>query len=193
MAGGEKEVEILASQIALKAREAGDDVTVSEHTITRQCDREFFDEAVTRKVQEADAVISMGCGVGVQYCAEMFPDKPVYPGLNTKFFGANGARRVGRTLRRLRRVRIGLIAAICPMVRCSKSLMNGPCGGSYDGLCEVTGPNKEEIQCAWQLIYGPSQGPGSRGADVRRQPPKDWSTSSSGGPRKMVREEAKPV
>ena len=82
---------------------------------------------------------------------------------------------------------------ICPVVRCSKSLMNGPCGGSHEGKCEVTGPNKEEIDCAWQLIHDKLIAQGREDLLLRYTAPKDWSKSSSGGPRKMVKEEAKPV
>ena len=88
MAGGEKETAVLASQITMTARRRGDEIAVTQHTIIRQCDAEFFDDTAAHKIAEAGAVISMGCGVGVQFCAERFPDAIVYPGLNTKFYGA---------------------------------------------------------------------------------------------------------
>jgi len=80
MAGGEKEVGILASQITLAAREKGDHISLVEHTITRQCDREFFDEATVRKVEAVDAIISLGCGVGVQFAPSYFRKYPFIPG-----------------------------------------------------------------------------------------------------------------
>ena len=88
MAGGEKEVDILASQLKLAARERGDDFEVTTHTIVRQCDDEFFDEETSRKIAAADAVISLACGVGIQFCSEKYPEKQVYAGVNTVFYGA---------------------------------------------------------------------------------------------------------
>jgi hypothetical protein len=90
---------------------------------------------------------------------------------------------VARALRRLRRV----------PHRPHRRHLNGPCGGSHDGLCEVTGPEKEEIECAWALIWERLKAQGREELMFMERPPKDWSKSSSGGPRKMVREEAKPV
>jgi hypothetical protein len=71
--------------------------------------------------------------------------------------------------------------------------MNGPCGGSHDGKCEVTTPEKEDIECAWALIWERLKAQGREELMFADRPPKDWSKSSSGGPRKMVKEEAKPV
>ena len=132
------------------ARDRGYDIAVDEHTIVRQCDREFFDEATARRVAEADAVMSLACGVGVQFCSDVFPDKTVYAGLDTKFYGATIEQGVwsercagcGKCL-------VDTFGGICPIARCSKSLLNGPCGGSSHGKCEVD----SDQDCGWQLIY----------------------------------------
>jgi ferredoxin len=188
MAGGEKEVNALASQMTIAARERGDDFAIVEHTITRQCDSEFFDEATARKVQEADAVISMGCGVGVQYCADMFPDKPVYAGLNTKFYGATVEAGVwSERCAGCGECVVDRFGGVCPVARCSKSLLNGPCGGSSDGKCEIN----PDVDCAWQLIYDRMAQMGRLEELEEVQPPKDWSTSRDGGPRKIVREDVR--
>jgi ferredoxin len=188
MAGGEKEVGILANQIRLAAKERGDDITVDEHTITRQCDKEFFDEATQRKIKAAAAVISLGCGVGVQYSVEVNPDAVVYPGLNTKFFGTNVEQ--GEWSERCAGCGscvVGDFGGICPIARCSKSIMNGPCGGSQDGKCEV----REDIDCAWQLIYDRMEKQGRLEELEKVEPMKDWSTSRDGGPRTVKREDVK--
>ena len=169
LTGGEKEAEILASELRIKAQQDGREVEVEHTAAIRQCEWEYLD-MIAQKVEEADVVLSMACGIGIQSLAEKFAPKLVMPAVNTNMLGMPQEHAVW--LERCvacGECRIGLTAAICPVVRCSKSLMNGPCGGSHDGLCEVTGPNKEEIECAWALILGASQGPGSRGADVRRQ------------------------
>ena len=189
MAGGEKEVGILAQQLRLAAREKGDEITIDEHTITRQCDREFFDEETTRKIEKADAVLSVGCGVGVQFCVECFPDKVVVPGLDTKFYGATVEQ--GTWTERCAgcgKCIIDSFGGVCPIARCSKSLFNGPCGGSTDGKCEV---DPENVDCAWQLIYDRMEKLGRVDDLIENQPMKDWSTHRDGGPRKIVREDMK--
>ncbi len=189
MAGGEKEVNVLASQLTLAARERGDEFTVEEHTITRQCDAEFFDETTARKIAEADAVISLGCGVGVQYCAEQFPDVIVYPALNTQFFGANVEQGVwAERCAGCGSCVLGDFGGVCPIARCSKSLLNGPCGGSADGMCEV---DPEHTQCAWQLIYDRMEALGRLDELENNQPMKDWSPNRDGGPRTTTREDLK--
>jgi ferredoxin len=149
-AGGEKEVAMLASQLRLAASDEGKEISVVEATVERQCEREMVAE-IKDKVAEADAVISLACGSGVQTMAEMFEDKPVFPGVNTTFIGmpereglwvemcgACGDCFLDRT------------GGVCPIVRCAKGLLNGPCGGTRrGGKCEID-PDKD---CAWVLIY----------------------------------------
>jgi ferredoxin len=149
-AGGEKEVAMLASQLRLAASGEGKEISVLEATVERQCEREMVAE-IKEKVAEADAVISLACGSGVQTMAEMFEDKPVFPGVNTTFIGmpdkeglwiemcgACGDCFLDRT------------GGVCPVVRCAKGLLNGPCGGTRrGGKCEID-PDKD---CAWVLIY----------------------------------------
>ena len=83
LAGGEREVSTLASVFRLACK-----AEILENTIERQCDAEFF-EAIEEQVESCDAILSLACGVGVQMVARLFPDKPVYPALNTKFMGTN--------------------------------------------------------------------------------------------------------
>ena len=74
---------------------------------------------------------------------------------------------------------------ICPVSRCAKRVMNGPCGGSSDGKCEID----KELICAWQLIVERLKSL-DRMADYEELSPiKDWSTDRAGGPRKVVRED----
>lgn len=148
--GGEKEVGILASQLRLDQSKGRKKISVLEATVERQCEKEMVEE-LRDKVQEVDAVLSLACGSGVQTMAEMFEDKPVFPVVNTTFIGmpereglwvemcgACGDCFLDRT------------GGICPVVRCAKGLLNGPCGGTRKGgKCEID-PEKD---CAWVLIY----------------------------------------
>ncbi len=187
MAGGEKEVGILAAQLRIAVKEHGGTLEVDEHTITRQCDHEFFDETTSRKVAEADAVVSLGCGVGVQFTSEQFAGKTVYPGLNTKFYGATLQQ--GTWAERCAgcgECVVDQFGGVCPVARCSKSLLNGPCGGSSCGKCEV---DQEHIECAWQLIYDRMEKLGRLDELEEVKPMKNWSTNRDGGPRTIVRED----
>jgi hypothetical protein len=76
---------------------------------------------------------------------------------------------------------------ICPVARCAKSIMNGPCGGSQNGECEL----RHDTPCAWQLIIDRLKASGelSRYGEIAK--PRDWSASRDGGPRKRIREDMK--
>ena len=187
MAGGEKETGILASQIRLKAKEKGDDIIVEEHTITRQCDKEFFNEETIRKVKSVDAVISMACGVGVQYGVEIIPDMIAYPALNTKFFCTNVEQGIwSERCAGCGECIIANYGGLCPIARCSKSIQNGPCGGSTGGMCEV---DTENIDCIWQKIYERMDKLGRVDELEENQPIKNWSTARDGGPRTVKRKD----
>ncbi|MGQ9714251.1 MAG: methylenetetrahydrofolate reductase C-terminal domain-containing protein, partial [Anaerolineae bacterium] len=80
---------------------------------------------------------------------------------------------------------LALTGGICPVARCAKSLLNGPCGGSQRGVCEVN----PETPCAWQLIYDRLKALGRLDLLLEIQPAKDWRTSRDGGQRRIVRED----
>src|SRR5450759_4054286 len=129
-AGGEKEVGILASTLRMADKVDGAEREIDEATILRQCEWEYI-EALKEKAPSYDAILSLGCGVGVQTIAEAFPNMPVLPGLNTTFMGlpvepgvwAERCAGCGNCV-------LDQFGGICPIARCSKSLLNGPCGGS---------------------------------------------------------------
>jgi len=86
----------------------------------------------------------------VQTLAELFPELPVFPAQNTLFIGTE-EREAGTLEERCAACGdclLALTAGICPIARCAKGLLNGPCGGSQNGKCEVD-PEKD---CAWALI-----------------------------------------
>ena len=192
-AGGEKEVEILASELKLAFGNEGKKVDINEELIIRQCDDEFMaDPVFLEKIKEVDIILSMACGVGVQHACNFFnriiTEKPVrvIPGLNTTFMGAN--------------IDIGLweerclgcgdcvlekTGGICPVARCAKSLLNGPCGGSSDGKCEIS----KDTECAWHLIIERLETLGQLERIKPVEMYKDWRSSYSGGPRKIIRED----
>ena len=186
LAGGEKEVAVLASTLRLANKENNIKMDVVEATIERQCDREFFDE-VKDKIESADVVLSMACGVGVQFCSEVFEGKRVLPALNTRFYGTTEQQGIwSERCAGCGECVLEKFSGVCPIARCSKSLLNGPCGGSQDGKCEI---DPENLDCAWQLIFDRMKALNILDRLEENQVIKDWGTGRDGGPGKIVRED----
>lgn len=174
MAGGEKEVELLATQLRMANKLAGKDVVVDEATIQRQCDREYI-EPILEKAKGYDAILSMACGAGVQFVADMVEPQVVMPGLNTRFIGVTQAE--GNWAERCRACgdcKLGEFAGICPVTMCAKGIMNGPCGGAQDGKCETS----KDRDCAWVMIVKRLTKQGKLDSLVNITPPKDFGKQS---------------
>ncbi len=149
LAGGEKEVDVLNAELDMARKLDENPIELGAKTIERQCDREYL-EALDDIVGEYEAIISMACGVGIQFLAERFPDKPVFPGVDTSGMSANQA--VGWYEERCRSCGscvLGWTGGICPVTMCAKGLYNGPCGGTDNGSCEI----HQDQPCAWFKIY----------------------------------------
>jgi ferredoxin len=181
-AGGEKEVGVLTASLRIMEKLAGKKREFKEHTIERQCEWEFIDE-IKEHINSADAILSLGCGVGVQAISEKYPQIPVLPGLNTLFFGMPVEESVWmERCAGCGNCMLDKTAGICPIARCAKGLFNGPCGGSSKGKCEVS----PETPCAWQLIYDRLSASGKLAKLEEIEPVRDWSSSHAGGLRKVV-------
>ena len=186
-AGGKKEVEILASALKMAFMKEGKELEVEEVTLERQCDHEYLEE-IRKIIDEYDAVVSLACGVGVQFMAEKYFRTPVFPGVNTLFMGVTEERGVwAERCQGCGKCILGETAGICPVSRCAKRLLNGPCGGSTKGKCEIN----KELDCAWQLIIDRLKELGRLEDYEKLIPIKDWSTERAGGPRRVVREDLK--
>ena len=185
LAGGEREVGIISSALRMASRLAGSPLEIEELTIERQCDNVFIEQAA-EAIERNDAVLSLGCGAGVQAIAERYGDKPVYAGLDTAFIGILEERGVWtEKCAACGSCVLSEFGGICPVTRCAKHLLNGPCGGSREDRCEV----KPDSECAWQLIYQRLKGIGQLDRLRKIQPPKNWNSSLSGGSRIIVRED----
>lgn len=184
-AGGEREVEILASLLRLGRNKAGKPLQVVEASVVRQCDKEYVD-SIDQWDGEYDAILSMACGVGVNFIANHRPMNRVFPALNTSFLGGSASQGVwteqcagcGNCV-------LHLTGGLCPMARCAKSLMNGPCGGSVDGRCEIDA----SVPCIWQAIHDRLDRFGQKAGLLAIQPIRDWRSDGHGGPRKVVRDD----
>jgi len=184
-AGGSREAAIVSSSLRMATKLDGNGREVNDVTVQRQCEWEYLDQ-ISDQVKNVDVVLSLGCGIGVQAIAEHYPDTWVVPGLNTNFLGIPTEQGVwDERCAACGDCVLGLTGGICPIARCSKSLLNGPCGGSEDGHCEID----PEVDCAWQLIYDRVTKMGKQQVLLELQPTKNWRASRDGGPRKIVRED----
>ena len=139
-------------------------------------------EESAKEVAQADAILVMACAFGVQTIT-LYTDKPAYPALNTLFVGKEEAPgHFTEVCMQCGNCVMATTVGICPLVRCAKSLLNGPCGGSVKGKCEIS----PDIPCAWQLIYDRLAALGQLDKLDEIVSPRDWSTSSAGGPRRIV-------
>jgi len=183
--GGLKEVEILASSMKIARKKAKNPLDIDIQVLERQCDNEYVAE-ISESVNDYDGVISMACGVGPQFLSEMYKDQLFYPGVNTTFFG--GATQHGVWEERCAgcgTCAIHLFGGLCPIARCAKSLLHGPCGGSSKGVCEVN----PDTECIWDSIVRKKMEAGQLEDLMGVKGLKDWTTARHGGPRRSIREE----
>jgi len=132
-------------------------------------------------VEVSEGILAMHCAFGVQTLS-LYADKLVYPALNTLFIGIEDTPgHFMEVCKQCGSCVLGQTAGMCPLVRCSKSLLNGPCGGSVDGKCEVS----PDIPCVWQMIFDRLKTAGRLDVLEEIVSVHDWSTSSAGGPRRL--------
>jgi len=144
-------------------------------TTAKQCDSYLTASMLKPQMDDVAAVLSLACGAGVQTVAELFPELPVFPTQNTHFIGIED--REGGILEE-RCVACGdcllvQTGGICPVTRCAKGLLNGACGGSKNGKCELD----SEKDCTWILIYERLEKQGKLELLKEFRPPRDYQLS----------------
>jgi len=170
LTGGEKEVAVLAAELDMGRKLANNPVEIGSITLERQCDREYL-EKLDGMADQYDAMVSMACGVGIQFLAERFPNKPVLPAVDTCGLAVN--QDVGVYEERCRscgHCLLGLTGGICPVTMCAKGLYNGPCGGTNKGSCEIS----MDQPCAWHMIHERLKAQGRLNAIRQIKPAEDW-------------------
>jgi ferredoxin len=185
LAGGEREVGIAGYAVRMARTIADKPIAIEQVTIERQCENEFIKD-LAPAAERNEAMVSFACGAGVQALAERFPEKPVYAALDTQFLGILEEQAVwAEKCLGCGDCMLTDFGGICPVTRCAKRMLNGPCGGSTEEHCEVA----KDRPCAWQLIYQRLKAIGQLGRIEKIHPPKDWSAAWHKGARKVVREE----
>ena len=173
-AGGEEEVKVLVERLGKEEKDILGWVVPEAPCICSQVKANF---AKSRKlIKDAEAMLVLACGLGVQSVAEngRFAG-PVYAGCNTLFAG--GVRPDGSFFEYCSLCAecvLNKTAAICPVTRCSKGMLNGPCGGTNKGKCEVD----TERDCAWTLIYRRLEELGELDRLHQIMPPKAFSKTT---------------
>lgn len=182
-AGGDAEARDLARRLAHPQHHSRTPPELTVDTIERQCERDLTD-AYLEIPDATGAVLSLACGCGVQILADALDPLPVIPALSTTFMG--GADEPGIWREKCSGCGdclLALTGSICPITRCSKSLLNGPCGGSQVGHCEVD----PDTPCAWIQIYERLSTQDRLHLLTEIHPPRDWRTAGGSGPRTRKR------
>lgn len=167
MTGGEEQVKEMAERL-------GDRVLGSK-VVEDPCDirinRRDLKE-YKEQIKDADAILVMSCGVGVQTIGD-YANKVVLPTNDTLFIGET--ERLGKFHDRCMACGDCILdetGGVCPITRCSKGLLNGPCGGQVNGNCEVGG---YEEKCAWIEIYDRLKEQNRMDLFMKFRPPRDYS------------------
>ncbi len=170
LGGGQKEARLLKDELREYFHQLGFERKLTEYTVERACNLDYvreLDDIAPRNT----AVLVMACAAGTQLIAERFPDTPVLPAVNTVAIGID--RDIGLYEERCRACGdcvVGYAGGICPITRCAKGLLNGPCGGTNQGMCEVD----DTIPCAWQEIYERLKRQDRLRDVMKIRPPMEW-------------------
>jgi len=191
LTGGERQAQILASDLVKKKGAGQNQPTLEVKTIERQCERDLVKNFLNIS-KGTEAILSLACGAGVQTLVDVFRKLPVIPALNTTFLGALDEPGVwNEKCQGCGDCILTTTGGICPVARCAKRLLNGPCGGSSNGRCEISATVGRHIDCVWQLIIDRLRVLGKLDDYFYIRPPKDWSTETAKGPRRMDHTEEK--
>jgi ferredoxin len=176
LSGGDREARALAREIS-NAELSPPKLRVE--TFLRLCERDLVKEHL-RVEPDTEAILSLACGAGAQTLSSVFEKLPVIPALNTSFLGALDEPGTWREkCAGCGDCVLASTGGICPIARCAKKLLNGPCGGSSKGKCEID----KGIDCAWQLIIDRLTALDRLDEYEKIHPVKDWSAERGKGPR----------
>lgn len=171
--GGEEEV------IEMKNKLEKKNIKVSGWVILDPACHYLNDKRLLKKhnkeISKANKILVLACGNGIQTVSEIIDSADVLTGTDTLFLGE-----IKRLSEFEKRCSLcgdciqDLFGGLCPISRCPKEMLNGPCGGSIDGKCEVS----KDLDCIWDIIFMrfKEKGQLNRLKEIRK--PKDWSKST---------------
>ncbi|MBW1838155.1 MAG: methylenetetrahydrofolate reductase C-terminal domain-containing protein [Deltaproteobacteria bacterium] len=183
LSGGEKEVRKLVQELAVFPDYKKFPPVLKTSTIARQCEFDLV-KTFLEIPPDTDAILSLACGAGVQILADVFEPIPVIPALNTTFLGAADEPGIWREkCRGCGQCVLLYTGGICPITRCAKSLLNGPCGGTQGDQCEIN----PEVPCAWVLIFNRLKKQNNLHLIEDLKVSRDWRPGGAKGPRERRR------
>jgi ferredoxin len=167
--GGETEL----AEMKTRLEEAGKTIVATDvaHSTCAELDVKRIIRQNKEASAAADAFLVLSCGAGVQAVREA-TTKHVSPGANSLFVGNVKRQMVFEEKCSLcGECVIDEYGAICPVTRCAKGILNGPCGGTNNGKCEVD----SEKDCAWVLIYNQMKSEDKLDSFMKIHTPKRWN------------------
>lgn len=175
--GGEEEVKKMAEELSANSKEITATVVPDASCVTAQIKSMFAKNK--KQISESDAVLVLACGSGVQCVKEN--DRiglNILPGCDSLFAAVTDKDGAFKEVCSVcGNCQLDLTDGICPVTRCSKGILNGPCGGHINGKCEVD----RNRDCAWILIYNKLKEKGELEKFKRRKPAKDYRKSAKPG------------
>ncbi|HTP64573.1 MAG TPA: methylenetetrahydrofolate reductase C-terminal domain-containing protein [Geobacteraceae bacterium] len=177
--GGEEEIWQMQEQLVSAGHEVTGSIVIDEVCHMLRTGRDL--RGRKEMVAEADALLVLACGAGVQSISAA-SEKRTVSGLDTMFLG--NIRRLGQFEQKCSLCGECILtetAGICPMTVCPKGLLNGPCGGMQEGRCETD----REAECAWYQIYQRLQSQGNIDRLKTLVPEKDFSRNLKPGKLKI--------
>ncbi len=173
---GLREAKTYAMLVEMDGKLKGKEFQCRTTTVGKQCDNYEVKTTLAPQIQDADAILSLACGVGAQTLIEVFPNIPTYPAQDTIFLGSQDRDRAAmhEKCRACGDCLLGETGGVCPITRCAKGLLNGPCGGQVEGKCESGGWKND---CAWILIYNRLKGTNELDRFRKFRIPRDYRIS----------------
>lgn len=172
--GGQPEVKAMQEKLSKKGKMITGTVVlpVACDNLTEEAFKEYGPQ-----MEQADALLIMTCAFGVQTAARQV-SKPVIPALDTLFIGKErGLGQFEEICVQCGDCILGITGGICPVTSCHKGLVNGPCGGTNNGKCEID----SEKDCAWTLIYRRLEEQGQLHLMKRYQKPRNYQVEPKPG------------
>lgn len=145
--GGEEQVKILAEELTKNHKQVTGSIVLDTPCDMRIVKKDLINN---EKAKQAESLVLLSCGAGVQAIAQIWETMDLAPALDTLFLGT--IERLGNFNQYCSLCGDCIIVetgGLCPVTRCAKALVNGPCGGAVNGKCEVN----SELDCVWGLIY----------------------------------------
>lgn len=183
---GLREAQTYANLLELAGKLKGEKFDLKATTLPKTCDSHIVYSSLAGQLEGVEVIISLACGIGVQVLNEVFPQVQTFPGNDTVFNGMQP--KEGGVLEErcmaCGSCLLGETGGICPVAMCAKSLLNGPCGGFFEGKCEVGGWVND---CGWVKIFDRLKQLGKLDYFTKIRLPKDYRDMQN--PRKLSLEE----